>query len=107
MSYIENIKSYEIIDSRGIPTLLTEVILSNGISGKAAVPSGASTGIYEALELRDKDLKRYMGKGVLNNIELIKSIILDSLQGLDVKDQKNIDKLLIDLDGTKNKKIGG
>ena len=104
MNSIENIKAYEILDSRGFPTLLTEVILSNGVSGKAAVPSGASTGIYEALELRDKNLKRFIGKGVLKNIELIKSVILDSLQGLDVREQKNIDKILIDLDGTKNKK---
>ncbi len=107
MSTIDNIKSYEILDSRGVPTLLTEIILSNGIKGQAAVPSGASTGIYEALELRDKNKKRYAGKGVLNNIELINSVILDTLQGRDVRDQKNIDSTLLKLDGTKNKsKLG-
>ena len=70
MSTIEKINSYEILDSRGIPTLLTQVMLDNGIKGNAAVPSGASTGIHEALELRDKDKNRYNGKGVLNNIDL-------------------------------------
>ncbi len=107
MYSIENIKAYEILDSRGFPTLLTEIILDSGIKGQAAVPSGASTGIYEALELRDKDKKRYNGKGVLKNIDLINSSILDVLQGLDVRDQKNIDSILLRLDGTKNKsKLG-
>ena len=107
MSIIEKINAYEILDSRGIPTLLTEVILDNGIKGNAAVPSGASTGIHEALELRDKDKNRYKGKGVLNNIDFINSLILDALQGLDVRDQKNIDSNLLKLDGTKNKsKLG-
>ena len=107
MYSIENIKAYEILDSRGFPTLLTEIILDSGIKGQAAVPSGASTGIHEALELRDKDKKRYNGKGVLKNIDLINSSILDVLQGLDVRDQKNIDSILLRLDGTKNKsKLG-
>ena len=107
MSIIENINAYEILDSRGIPTLLTQVILDNGIKGNAAVPSGASTGIHEALELRDKDKSRYKGKGVLNNIDFINSLILDALQGLDVRDQKNIDSNLLKLDGTNNKsKLG-
>ncbi|MDA9708744.1 phosphopyruvate hydratase [Alphaproteobacteria bacterium] len=107
MSIIEKINAYEILDSRGIPTLLTEVILDNEIRGNAAVPSGASTGIHEALELRDKDKNRYKGKGVLNNIDFINSLILDALQGLDVRDQKNIDSNLLKLDGTKNKsKLG-
>tara|TARA_E500000178_G_scaffold352204_1_gene415117 strand:- start:579 stop:1850 length:1272 start_codon:yes stop_codon:yes gene_type:complete len=107
MSNIKNIKAYEILDSRGVPTLLTEIILENGIKGQAAVPSGASTGIYEALELRDKDKKRYLGKGVLNNVTLINSIILETLQGQDVRNQKNIDNILLELDGTKNKsKLG-
>lgn len=107
MSIIEKINAYEILDSRGIPTLLTEVILDNGVKGNAAVPSGASTGIHEALELRDKDKNRYKGKGVLNNIDFINSLILDALQGLDVRDQKNIDSNLLKLDGTKNKsKLG-
>ena len=107
MSVIEKISAYEILDSRGIPTLLTELFLDNGIKGSAAVPSGASTGIHEALELRDKDKNRYNGKGVLNNIDFINSIILDALQGLDIRDQKNIDDILLKLDGTKNKsKLG-
>ncbi len=107
MSFIEKINAYEILDSRGIPTLLTQVILDNGITGNAAVPSGASTGMHEALELRDKDKNRYKGKGVLNNIDFINSLILDALQGLDVRDQKNIDFNLLKLDGTKNKsKLG-
>ena len=107
MSIIENINAYEILDSRGMPTLLTQVMLDNGIKGNAAVPSGASTGIHEALELRDKDKNRYKGKGVLNNIDFINSLILDALQGLDVRDQKNIDSNLLKLDGTNNKsKLG-
>ena len=107
MSIIEKINAYEILDSRGIPTLLTQVILDNGVKGNAAVPSGASTGIHEALELRDKDKNRYNGKGVLNNIDFINSLILDALQGLDVRDQKSIDSNLLKLDGTKNKsKLG-
>ena len=104
MSVIDNIKAYEILDSRGIPTILTEIILKNGVTGKASVPSGASTGIHEALELRDNDKNRFFGKGVTKSIKLIHSIILDILQGLDVRDQNNIDSILIDLDGTKNKK---
>ena len=107
MSTIEKINAYEILDSRGIPTLLTQVILDNGVEGNAAVPSGASTGIHEALELRDKDKNRYNGKGVLNNIDFINSLILEALQGFDVRDQKNIDSNLLKLDGTKNKsKLG-
>ena len=104
MSIINNIKAYEILDSRGIPTISTEVILKNGVIGKASVPSGASTGVHEALELRDNDKSRFFGKGVLKSISLIQSIILDILQGLDVRDQSNIDSILLDLDGTKNKK---
>ena len=90
MNIIENIKAYEILDSRGFPTLLTEIVLDCGIKGHAAVPSGASTGIHEAIELRDKDKKRYGGKGVLKNIDLINSSILDVLQGLDIRDQKKL-----------------
>ena len=88
MGVIEKIRGYEILDSRGIPTLLTEVLLDNGIKGFAAVPSGASTGVHEALELRDRNKNRYNGKGVLNNIDFINSLILEALQGLDVRDQK-------------------
>jgi Enolase len=104
MSSILNIIAYEILDSRGIPTLYTEVELENGVKGAASVPSGASTGVHEALELRDKDNKRFNGKGVLDNIRIINSLIFDALAGLDARRQKDIDKLLIDLDGTKNKK---
>ncbi|MBF97033.1 MAG: Enolase [Alphaproteobacteria bacterium MarineAlpha9_Bin4] len=104
MSTIVNIAAYEILDSRGIPTLLAEVELDSGVKGSASVPSGASTGIHEALELRDKDKKRFNGKGVLNNIRIINSLILDALIGLDVRRQKDIDELLLKLDGTKNKK---
>ena len=89
--------------AEGYLPLLTQVILDNGVKGNAAVPSGASTGIHEALELRDKDKNRYNGKGVLNNIDFINSLILDALQGLDVRDQKNIDSNLLKLDGTKIK----
>ncbi len=104
MSSITNINSYEILDSRGLPTLYTEVILKSGVMGGAAVPSGASTGIHEAIELRDKDTKRFRGKGLLKNIRSINSIIFDALVGLDARSQKNIDAILLSLDGTKNKK---
>ena len=104
MSLIVNIQSYEILDSRGIPTLFTEVELANGVKGSAAVPSGASTGMHEAIELRDGDLKRFKGKGVLKNIDIIHSIIFDALSGMDVRKQRKIDELLIKLDGTNNKK---
>ena len=104
MYKIEDIRAYEILDSRGIPTLMTEVILDDKIRGVASVPSGASTGIHEAIELRDGDLKRYKGKGVLKNIALINSIILEAIQGLDVREQKKIDNILLELDGTLNKK---
>lgn len=104
MFKINNIKAYEILDSRGIPTLMTEVSLDNNVLGTACVPSGASTGVHEAIELRDKDLNRYKGKGVLNNIKFINSVILEALQGLDVREQNKIDNILIELDGTLNKK---
>ncbi len=104
MFKIVDINSYEILDSRGIPTLMTEVVLDNNIRGIAAVPSGASTGVHEAIELRDGDINRYKGKGVLKNISLINSIILDAIQGLDVREQNKIDKVLLELDGTSNKK---
>ena len=104
MSSILNITSFEILDSRGFPTLYTEVELEGGVKGAASVPSGASTGIHEALELRDKDSKRFNGKRVLNNIKFLNSLIFDALAGLDSRRQKDIDKLLVDLDGTNNKK---
>ncbi len=104
MNEIININSFEILDSRGVPTIFTEVVLENGIKGSASVPSGASTGIHEALELRDKDLNRYKGNGVLNNVKVINSMIFDAIAGIDARRQKDIDKILLDLDGTINKK---
>ena len=107
MNSIVNIQSFEILDSRGVPTLLTEIELDNGVKGAASVPSGASTGIHEAIELRDGDLKRFKGKGVTKNINIIHSLIFDALSGMDVSNQRKIDELLIKLDGTKNKsKLG-
>ncbi len=100
---IKEIKAREILDSRGNPTVEADVILENGIMGRAAVPSGASTGIHEALELRDKDENRYLGKGVLKAIENIEKEIAPHLIGQDVTQQRKIDKMMCDLDGTPNK----
>ena len=106
-SNIKKIKAREIIDSRGNPTLEAEVFLESGHKGKAAVPSGASTGSREALELRDTELSRFGGKGVLSNVKLINGIINDALVGNDSNNQELIDNILIDLDGTENKsKLG-
>ncbi|MBP1736638.1 MAG: enolase [Oscillospiraceae bacterium] len=93
----------EILDSRGNPTVEVEVYLDDGTVGRAAVPSGASTGIYEACELRDGDQSRYLGKGVENAVKYVNTEIADALVGLNVLDQTEIDKVLIDLDGTANK----
>jgi enolase len=103
MTKIKKITALEIIDSRGNPTVEAEVILTNGKSGRAAVPSGASTGSREALELRDKDAKRYLGKGVLKAVATINNEISADLKDFEVKDQAKIDATLIALDGTKNK----
>ncbi len=100
---IARLVAREILDSRGNPTLEVDCILNNGIMGRASVPSGASVGSFEALELRDKDPKRYLGKGVLKAIENIHTIIAPRLTGLDATDQFQIDNILIELDGTKNK----
>ena len=106
-SKIKKIVAREIIDSRGNPTLEAEVFLESGSKGRAAVPSGASTGSREALELRDSEALRYGGKGVLSNVGFIKTIINDALINLDSNNQELIDKTLIDLDGTDNKsKLG-
>ena len=106
-SLIQEIKALEILDSRGNPTVEAHVYLECGISGKAIVPSGASTGSREALELRDKDVKRYLGKGVLNAVQNITQLIQPNLVGLDSFNQTLIDKVMIDLDGTENKsKLG-
>ena len=103
MSILIELIGREIIDSRGNPTVEVEVILENGVMGRAAVPSGASTGSHEALELRDKDSKRYLGKGVQKAIQNIQRVISPKLLGMDVLDQKAIDQTMIKLDGTPNK----
>ena len=106
-SNIKKIVAREIIDSRGNPTLEAEVFLESGSKGRAAVPSGASTGSREALELRDSEVSRFGGKGVLSNVEFIRTIINDALVNLDSDNQELVDKTLIDLDGTDNKsKLG-
>ncbi|MEN9988306.1 MAG: hypothetical protein RLZZ585_1345 [Bacteroidota bacterium] len=103
MSYISDIHARQILDSRGNPTIEVDVFTSNGILGRAAVPSGASTGIHEAMELRDGDKSRYLGKGVLKAVENVNTLINEALQGEDVFDQKRLDRIMIDLDGTPNK----
>jgi enolase len=102
-SKIKTIKAREIIDSRGNPTVEADVILESGIMGRAAVPSGASTGAREAIELRDDDAKRFGGKGVLKAVGSVNGEISDALAGHDVTDQVGIDQIMIDLDGTENK----
>lgn len=103
MSYIAKIIGRQILDSRGNPTVEVDVITTSGVMGRAAVPSGASTGIHEAVELRDGDSSVYMGKGVLKAVANINSIIDEALKGFDVCDQKAIDAKLLELDGTENK----
>ncbi len=107
MVEIEEIFAREILDSRGNPTLEVDISLSDGAFGRAAVPSGASTGKHEAVELRDGDKKRYGGKGVLKAVSNVNTIIADELYGLDAENQRGIDAILIALDGTENKgKLG-
>ena len=107
MSIIKNIKGREILDSRGNPTVEVDVILESGIVATASVPSGASTGINEALELRDNNKDRYMGKGVLKAVSNVNEIIKPKLVGMDVLNQRLIDETLLKLDGTENKsKLG-
>lgn len=103
MKKIQNIHAREILDSRGNPTVEVEVLLEDGSIGRASVPSGASTGIYEACELRDQDRDRYLGKGVRNAVHNVNTEIRDALAGLDALDQAGLDQLLIQLDGTPNK----
>src|SRR5438477_4358018 len=103
MSLIEDIYARELLDSRGNPTVEVEVILRDGTEGRAMVPSGASTGVHEALELRDGDKKRYGGKGTLTAVENVNGEIADAIVGLDVLNQQAIDKALIALDGSENK----
>ena len=107
MSLIEGIHARQILDSRGNPTIEVDVYTDNGFLGRAAVPSGASTGTHEAVELRDGDKSKYLGKGVLKAVENVNDKIAGELIGLDVYDQKLIDKIMIELDGTPNKsKLG-
>src|SRR5690349_24067985 len=107
MSYIAEIFARQILDSRGNPTVEVDVMTDEGAFGRAAVPSGASTGENEAVELRDDDKKVYLGKGVAKAVENVNSKIAPELIGLDARDQEAIDQLMIDLDGTPNKaKLG-
>jgi len=103
MSTIYSVFAREVLDSRGNPTVETEVVLESGYAGRAIVPSGASTGEREALELRDNDVKRFKGKGVLKAVENVNNIIAPKIEGFDALEQTYIDNILIDLDGTENK----
>ena len=103
MSIIVEVTAREILDSRGNPTVEVDVFLESGLSGRASVPSGASTGKHEALELRDMDPKRYLGKGVQKAVRHIRRVIAPKLQGMDVLDQKGIDRAMLRWDGTSNK----
>ena len=103
MTTIANIKAREVLDSRGNPTVEADVVLANGIMGSACAPSGASTGSREALELRDGDKSRYLGKGVLKAVAAVNGEIKDALVGMDVTDQRALDNKMLELDGTENK----
>src|SRR3990172_812909 len=103
MTAIVDIIGREILDSRGNPTVEVDVVLEDGSRGRAAVPSGASTGAHEAVELRDGDKKRYFGKGVRNAVAAAEGEIFDAIGGMDAEDQAKIDETLIALDGTENK----
>ena len=107
MAFIEDVIAREVLDSRGNPTVEVEVYLEDGTMGRAIVPSGASTGVHEAVELRDGDKYRYLGKGTLKAVENVNDIIADEVIGWDVFDQTGLDNFLIELDGTPNKgKLG-
>ncbi|MEL6124737.1 MAG: phosphopyruvate hydratase, partial [Bacteroidota bacterium] len=107
MSEIIDIIGRQILDSRGNPTVEVEVITESGIVGRAAVPSGASTGKYEAVELRDGNKEYFLGKSVVQAVEHVNSDLLNELIGMNVHDQRGIDRMMIDLDGTDNKgKLG-
>ena len=107
MSMITDVYAREILDSRGNPPVEVDVYLEDGAFGRAAVPSGASTGAFEAVELRDGDKSRYLGKGTLNAVDNVNTLIAPALIGLDATDQSGIDRFLIELDGTDNKgKLG-
>ena len=107
MSVIESVYAREVLDSRGNPTVEVEVVLESGAQGRAIVPSGASTGAFEAVELRDGDKSRYLGKGTQTAVDNVNNIIAEQLEGMESTDQPGIDALLIELDGTHNKgKLG-
>ncbi|MDK6374289.1 phosphopyruvate hydratase, partial [Actinotignum timonense] len=107
MAFIEAVNAREILDSRGNPTVEVEVVLDDGTYKRASVPSGASTGAFEAVEKRDGDKGRYLGKGVEQAVEAVNEIIAPEIIGMDANDQRALDALLIDLDGTDNKgKLG-
>src|SRR6516164_2360262 len=107
MSYIAEIHARQILDSRGNPTVEVDIATDEGALGRAAVPSGASTGAHEAVELRDGDKKIYQGKGVLKAVNNVNSIIAEKVLGWEVSDQAGLDNLMIALDGTPNKsKLG-
>ncbi len=107
MSFIEDVVAREVLDSRGNPTVEVEILLDDGSVGRAIVPSGASTGVHEAVELRDGDEARYLGKGTLQAVKNVNEIIADEILGWESADQTGLDKLLIELDGTENKgKLG-
>lgn len=103
MSQIVAVHAREILDSRGNPTIEVDIVTASGYSGRASVPSGASTGENEAVELRDGDLSRYLGKGVLKAVHNVNNVIAEEIMGMDVRDQAFIDRKLIELDGTRNK----
>ena len=103
MTEITQIAAREILDSRGNPTVEVDVTLDDGATGRAAVPSGASTGAHEAVELRDGDLKRFQGKGVLKAVQAVRTEVADAVRGMNATDQVAIDSALIKLDGTSNK----
>ena len=104
MSAIVDVKGREILDSRGNPTVEAEVLLETGVRGRASVPSGASTGAHEAVELRDGDKSRYLGKGVLQAVENVNTRIAQALRGFEAREQLDVDRTMIDLDGTPNKR---
>lgn len=103
MPVIEDVYARQILDSRGNPTVEVDVVTSDGCTGRAAVPSGASTGMHEAVELRDQDPEMYLGKGVLKAVEHVNDLIAPELEGISVFEQQDIDRLMMDLDGTRNK----
>ena len=103
MAKITNIKARQVFDSRGIPTIESEIFLDDGNKASSMVPSGASTGTYEAFELRDIDNKDYLGKGVLKAIEKVNIEISKALLGQSAENQNKVDEIMIDLDGTENK----